>query len=107
MIIRPCGNKLTSRFLDGKTVKEFQGIERQATKAVTRLQAAVRLSDLRSPPGNNLEALVGDRKGQHSIRINDRWRLCFLWKPRTPLQEGENIMNIPGDAFDVEIIDYH
>jgi len=51
------------------------------------------LNDLRVPPANRLEALHGDRKGQHSIRINDQWRICFLWKD--------------GDAYDVEIVDYH
>lgn len=52
-----------------------------------------RLDDLRIPPGNRLEPLKGDRRGQHSIRINDRWRVCFVWKD--------------GDAYDVEIVDYH
>jgi toxin HigB-1 len=51
------------------------------------------LTDLRVPPANRLEALRGDRKGQHSIRINDQWRICFVWKD--------------GDAYDVEIVDYH
>jgi proteic killer suppression protein len=54
---------------------------------------AVTLNDLKIPPANRLERLGGDRAGQHSIRINDRWRICFLWKE--------------GDAFDVEIVDYH
>jgi len=57
------------------------------------LHAAHSLEFLRSPPGNRLEALRGERKGQHSIRINDRWRICFRWSD--------------GDAFDVEIVDYH
>ena len=57
------------------------------------LNNAVSLDDLRVPPANRLEALVGDRKGQHSIRINDQWRVCFRWKD--------------GDALDVEIVDYH
>lgn len=57
------------------------------------LQAAVHLDDLRVPPGNRLEALTGDRAGQHSIRINDQWRLCFKWTDRGP--------------EDVEIVDYH
>jgi len=57
------------------------------------LQQARSLNDLRSPYGNRLEALVGDRKGQHSIRVNDQWRICFRW-------QGQ-------DAFDVEIVDYH
>ncbi len=57
------------------------------------LDAASELNALRIPPGNRLEALKGDRKGQHSIRINDQWRICFKWKA--------------GDAYDVEIADYH
>lgn len=57
------------------------------------LEAAKLLGDLASPPGNRLEALVGDRKGQHSIRINDQWRICFVWRDDA--------------AYDVEIVDYH
>ena len=57
------------------------------------LHNAKQLDDLRVPPGNHLEALSGDRKGQHSIRINDRWRICFVWKQ--------------GNAHQVEIVDYH
>jgi len=57
------------------------------------LDAASELNTLRVPPGNRLEALKGDRKGQYSIRINDQWRVCFKWKT--------------GDAYDVEIADYH
>ena len=68
-------------------------IQRQAYRTLAILDAAGALFDLRIPPGNRLEKLVGDRKGQHSIRINDQWRICFIWKQ--------------GDAFDVEITDYH
>lgn len=57
------------------------------------LDAAVQLDDLRSPPGNRLEALEGDRAGQHSIRVNDQWRVCFVWRD--------------GGAHRVEIVDYH
>jgi len=57
------------------------------------LDAAETLADLRVPPGNRLEKLSGDREGEHSVRINDRWRICFVWKE--------------GDAHDVEIVDYH
>ncbi len=57
------------------------------------VQAAMRLEDLAAPPGNRLEKLSGDRAGAYSIRINDRWRLCFAWRD--------------GDAYDVEIVDYH
>ncbi|MBM3836220.1 MAG: type II toxin-antitoxin system RelE/ParE family toxin [Verrucomicrobia bacterium] len=68
-------------------------IQQVARRKLLLLHQARRLDDLRAPPGNRLEALKGDRSGQHSIRINDQWRLCFRW-------QGE-------DAFDVEIVDYH
>jgi len=64
-----------------------------ANRKLTQLHNALSLNDLRAPPGNRLEALQGDRAGQHSIRINDQWRLCFRW--------------LDGDAHDVEIVDYH
>lgn len=64
-----------------------------AWRKLAQLHAATRLDSLRFPPGNRLEALKGDRAGQHSIRINDRWRVCFRWKD--------------GDAYGVEITDYH
>ena len=66
---------------------------RVAQRKLAVLDAAVRLEDLRIPPANRLERLRGDRAGQHSIRINDQWRVCFTWKD--------------GDAYNVEIIDYH
>ena len=68
-------------------------IQRVARRKLLLLHQARGLPDLRSPYGNRLEALAGDRKGQHSIRVNDQWRVCFRW-------EGQ-------DAFDVEIVDYH
>ena len=64
-----------------------------ARRKLLILNAAEKLSDLRIPPGNRLEKLSGDRRGQHSIRINERWRICFRWRG--------------GDAYDVEIVDYH
>jgi proteic killer suppression protein len=70
-----------------------QNIHRSALKKLLVLDAADALDDLRVPPGNRLEKLSGDRKGQNSIRINDQWRVCFRWKN--------------GDALDVEIADYH
>ncbi len=70
-----------------------QKIQRVARKKLVILDAAPRLNDLRIPPGNQFEALKGDRKDQHSIRINDQWRICFKWSG--------------GDAYDVEITDYH
>ena len=71
----------------------FQSIENAARRKLTMLNNARSLLDLRVPPGNRLEELRGDREGQHSIRINDQWRLCFTWREH--------------DAFDVEIVDYH
>ena len=68
-------------------------IQRRAQAKLMMLNNARDLNDLRVPPGNRLEALSGDREGQYSIRINERWRVCFSWRQ--------------GDAFDVEIVDYH
>ena len=79
-------------FLD-LTVLRFRAIERVARRKLLYLHAAKRLEDLRVPPGNHLETLKGNRAGQHSIRINDQWRICFVWKN--------------GEARDVEIVDYH
>lgn len=77
----------------GHRVKRFEGIERIARRKLRQLQIASTLEDLRIPPGNRLEALKGDRAGQHSIHVNDRYRLCFRW-------------TLAGPA-DVEIVDYH
>lgn len=74
-------------------VKKFRACERVAQRKLRQLDIAVELRDLRSPPGNRLEALKGDREGQYSIRINDQWRICFAWRD--------------GDAYEVEIVDYH
>lgn len=74
-------------------VARFRAIERPARRKLLYLSQARSLQDLLVPPGNRLEALKGDRKGQHSIRINDQWRICFRW--------------LDGHAHDVEIVDYH
>lgn len=68
-------------------------LHKAALRKLRMLDAAHELSDLRAPPGNRLERLKGDRDGQHSIRIDDQWRICFRWRS--------------GDAYDVEIVDYH
>ena len=68
-------------------------LQRVALRKVVQVDAATSLEDLRVPAGNRLEALAGDRKGQHSIRINDQWRVCFVWKD--------------GHAHEVEVVDYH
>jgi proteic killer suppression protein len=79
-------------FRDQDNVR-FRAIERVARRKLLYLHRAKVLDDLRAPPGNRLEALKGNRKGQYSIRVNDQWRLCFGWKD--------------GGAYDVEIVDYH
>jgi len=78
---------------DGKRIARFVNIERPALRKLRQLDIAQNLNDLRIPSHNRLEALKGNRKGQHSIRINDQWRLCFVWRG--------------GHAYDVEIVDYH
>jgi len=87
-------DKRTRDFAAGKWVKAFSGIERSAANKLAQLESAKSLADL-ARPGNRLEALRGDRKGQYSIRINDQWRACFEW-PR----ESSGPVN-------VEIVDYH
>ena len=75
------------------TVPRFRAIERAARRKLLYLSQARTLQDLLAPPGNRLEALKGGRRGQHGIRINDQWRICFRWEE--------------GHAYDVEIVDYH
>jgi len=89
-------------FEDSETEKDFnriyskklpETIQQLSLRKLRMIDAAADINDLRVPPGNRLEALGGDRKGQHSIRINNQWRICFTWSQ--------------GDAYDVEIVDYH
>ena len=77
-------DKRTRNFASGKRVKTFSGIERAARLKLDRLEAAVELRDLAALPGNRLEALKGDRKGQYGIPINDQWRICFEWTGGAP-----------------------
>jgi proteic killer suppression protein len=94
MIVR-YRDKRTGDFASGKRIKAFSGIERAARLKLDRLEAAVVLRDLAVLPGNRLESLKGDRKGQYSVRINDQWRICFEWTG-----------DAPGPS-NVEIVDYH
>jgi toxin HigB-1 len=91
-VIRSFRDADTERVFLGMRTRRFQAIEKVALRKLFQLHAARSLHDLRAP-GNRLEALIRERAGQHSIRINDRYRLCFIW---------EN-----GDAYDAEITDYH
>ena len=93
-MIKNFADRDTERLFRGQTSRRLPGeIQRIALRKLVQLNAAVDLEFLRVPPGNRLESLKGDRQGQHSIRINDRWRICFTWRD--------------GDAHDVEIVDYH
>ncbi|MEQ1530520.1 MAG: type II toxin-antitoxin system RelE/ParE family toxin [Methylococcales bacterium] len=83
----------TEALFHSRVVPRFKNIERVARRKLLQLHAATELASLRIPPGNRLEPLKGDRSGQHSIRINDQWRICFIWR-----EDG---------ARQVEIVDYH
>ena len=86
-------DKTTERLFSGEIVREFSSFRKVAERKLTMLDNASDLKDLLSPAGNRLEKLKGDRAGQYSIRINDQWRICFVW-----LADGPH---------DVEITDYH
>jgi len=92
-MIRTFRDKDAEAFFNDNSIPRFRNIERAARRKLLYLNAAKKLEDLRVPPGNRLEALRGDRRGQHSIRINDQWRICFTWND--------------GEALNVEIADYH
>ena len=92
-MIKTFKDKETEMLFNDRSVSRFKAFERPARRKLLYLHRARTLRDLAAPPGNQLEPLKRDRIGQHSIRINDQWRICFRW------QEG--------DAYDVEIVDYH
>jgi proteic killer suppression protein len=94
MTIRSFKNKEAEAAFDGRLIKGFPAdLLKVAYRKLTYLDAAVTLDDLRSPPGNRLEALAGNRSGQHAIRVNDQFRICFVWTAEGPM--------------DVEFVDYH
>lgn len=93
-MIKSFGDRDTERLFLRETVRRYPSdLQRTMLRKLVVVDAAESLDDLRSPPGNRLEKLKGDHAGQHSIRINDQWRICFRWKD--------------GDAHEVEIVDYH
>jgi len=93
-VIRSFASKQTEAIFQRRGSKLLSGkLQRVAYRKLVMLDSAVQLGDLRVPPGNRLKALKGNRKGQHSIRINDQWRVCFIWRD--------------GNAYAAEITDYH
>jgi toxin HigB-1 len=92
-VIKSFRSNDTERLFNRERVKRFQAIEQPARRKLEMVNAAKDLRDLKVPPGNKVEKLEGDRAGQHGLRINDQWRVCFVWKD--------------GGAYQVEITDYH
>lgn len=93
-MIKTFADKGTERLFSGRRSRKLPyDIQARAERKLQGLDAAAALSDLNRPPSNRLEALKGDRQGQHSIRINRQWRVCFRWED--------------GDAYEVEVVDYH
>jgi proteic killer suppression protein len=93
-MIKSFKSEETAKIFHGQFSRTLpQDIQQVAARKLEQLHAATVLATLRVPPGNRLEALTRERQGQHSIRVNDQWRVCFVWRD--------------GDAYDVEIVDYH
>ncbi len=92
-MIKAFQGKETAQLFARRRVRRFQSFEQEAREKLLLLHAATDVNDLRVPPGNRLEKLKGDRAGQWSIRINQQWRICFTWRD--------------GDAYAVEVVDYH
>jgi len=93
-MIRSFKGRWSRRVFQGTRVRGLAAdVQRATHRKLLILNAAEELADLRVPPGNRLEQLTGNRKGQHSLRVNDQWRICFVWSN--------------GDAYDVEVTDYH
>ena len=93
-MIRSFADKRTAAIFSGQAVRGLPyEVQRLARGKLLAIDAAVALRDLRTPPGNRLQLLRGDRQGQHSVRVNRQWRICFVWRA--------------GDATEVEFVDYH
>jgi toxin HigB-1 len=92
-VIRSFKDRKTEDFFSGRNVRQFADFKKVVERKLVMLDSAARLGDLAAVPGNRLEKLSGDRAGQYSIRINDQWRICFIWQDDGP--------------HDVEIVDYH
>jgi toxin HigB-1 len=92
-VIKSFRSPETENLFDYHHSRRFRAFERAALRKLLQIHAATELHVLASPPGNHLERLRGEREGQYSIRVNDQWRICFLWHE--------------GDAYNVQIVDYH
>lgn len=92
-MIRTFRDREAEALVEGRRSRRLANVARVAQRKLQQLNAASQLGDLAAFPGNRLEALSGDRHGQHSIRVNDQYRICFVWRD--------------GDAYNVEIVDYH
>jgi proteic killer suppression protein len=92
-VIKSFADRRTKWFFETGRSRQWNSVARVAVRKLVQIDSAVSLAELNAPPGNRLEALHGDRAGQHSIRINEQWRICFRWE-----SDG---------AYDVEIVDYH
>lgn len=92
-MIKTFADKDTQKLFEGGSPKKFRGFQQKAERKLLMVNSATCINDLRCPPGNHLEKLRGDRKGQHSIRVDGQYRVCFVFKEP--------------DAYDVEIVDYH
>ena len=93
-MIKSFADRRAAAIFAGRAVRGLPlPIQQRALRKLLMIDAAGRIEDLRVPPGNRLEALRGDRRGQYSIRVNDRWRICFVWRD--------------GAAWSVEVVDYH
>jgi proteic killer suppression protein len=92
-VIKSFADKQTKVFFETGRSRRWSSVARAAIRKLVQINSVISVGELRSPPGNRLEALKGDRAGQYSIRIDDRWRICFRWE-----RDG---------AYDVEIVDYH
>jgi proteic killer suppression protein len=93
VVIKSFNDDDTERLFRNERLKRWRSIETVARRKLVMMDAAEQLTDLRVPPGNRLPSLKQDREGQHAIRINDQYRICFIWRD--------------GNAYDVEITDYH
>jgi proteic killer suppression protein len=110
-MIKTFADKDTRQFFEGQRVRSFEAIADPARRRLDALAVAETLRELQARPGNRFEALKGDRAGQYSVRINAQWRVCFRWQPKVSEPPEEQTksdpLDVPGDAVDVMIVDYH